>query len=63
MGVCCVHYMRHYLLDLSLCVLCLFSNPIKRIPLLGGKELDLYHLYEKVQSLGGSEKVIHENIG
>lgn len=35
----------------------LFSNPIKRLPLLGGKELDLYHLFTKVLSLGGSEKV------
>ena len=33
------------------------SNPIKRLPLLGGKELDLYHLFTKVLSLGGSEKV------
>lgn len=35
------------------------SNPIKRFPLLGGKELDLYHLYKKVQELGGSERVGH----
>lgn len=33
------------------------GTPIKRLPLLGGKELDLYHLYQKVQSLGGSEQV------
>eukprot|EP00731_Ephydatia_muelleri_P029694 Em0021g217a len=33
------------------------AQPIKRLPLLGGKELDLYHLYQKVQSLGGAEQV------
>ena len=35
------------------------STPIKRIPLLGGRELDLCHLFHKVQSLGGS-KVVSE---
>lgn len=39
-----------------------YRNPVKRIPLLGGKELDLYHLYNKVQSLGGSARVTEERL-
>lgn len=30
---------------------------MKRLPMLGGRELDIYHLYHEVQKRGGSEKV------
>jgi len=33
------------------------STPLRRIPTLGGRELDVYHLYQKVKSLGGAEAV------
>ncbi len=45
---CCIHSNEHT----HTC-----STPIKRIPTLGGRELDVYHLYCKVLSLGGSETV------
>ena len=33
------------------------STSLRRLPTLGGKELDVYHLYKKVESLGGYEVV------
>ncbi len=35
------------------------STPLRRVPMLGGRELDLFHLFHKVQSFGGS-KVVSE---
>lgn len=40
--------------------MCIFSSSVRRIPTLGGKELDVYHLYKKVESLGGYE-VVHQS--
>lgn len=48
--------------SLSIITFLYYSNPIRRFPLLGGRELDLYHLYVKVQSLGGSERVTRERL-
>ena len=48
------------LLLLLLTCCCVSSNPIRRFPLLGGRELDLYHLYTKVKQLGGSYVVTKE---
>lgn len=39
-----------------ICVL-LFRSPFKKIPIVGGKELDLNALYIRVVSLGGFAKV------
>lgn len=33
------------------------STTLRRLPTLGGKELDVYHLYQKVESLGGYDVV------
>ena len=38
------------------------SNSVKRVPLLGGRELDLYHLYLKVKSLGGSKRITQDRL-
>ena len=35
----------------------LLSTPIRRLPTLGGRELNLYHLYLKVRELNGAEEV------
>ena len=45
---------------ISVCLF--FSNPVKRFPLLGGRELDLYHLYLKVKSLGGSKRITQDRL-
>ena len=36
-------------------------TPLKRLPMLGGRELNIYHLYQEVQKRGGSEKVYKYN--
>ncbi|CAI8023975.1 AT-rich interactive domain-containing protein 3B, partial [Geodia barretti] len=33
------------------------GTPLKRLPMLGGRELNIYHLYQEVEKRGGSEKV------
>ena len=38
---------------------CTSRTPLKRLPMLGGRELNIYHLYEEVQKRGGSEKVAY----
>ncbi|XP_019853176.1 PREDICTED: AT-rich interactive domain-containing protein 2-like [Amphimedon queenslandica] len=38
------------------------NNSVKRVPLLGGRELDLYHLYLKVKSLGGSKRITQDRL-
>lgn len=35
----------------------ILSTPIRRLPLLGGRELNLYHLYLKVRELNGAAEV------